>query len=117
MMKKVCEVCSKEFEALRSTGKFCSIKCRNKYNEDQRYPRIRIRKRVYISRPKINLKCKFCGKEFLGWSNRLYCSRLCRERKRDRSNYNRQRQYEISSNFRKKTTARTRAVEIHHETM
>lgn len=103
-MKKLCKFCNKEFNADRYNAKFCSAKCYKsdpdtkfyfKYYELMRPPRIRVREKNYTARPKVPRICKFCGKEFLGWQNKSYCSKSCREKKRDRSNYHRYRFYRV----------------------
>lgn len=118
-MEKVCKECKKIFQALTIRKEYCSVSCRNKYTERLRLPRIRLRQQLYKPRKKTVQKCQLCKKKFMAWKNRLYCSKLCRERKRDRSNYNRQRLYEVSNNFQrkfyKKTTALNGPVGTHEE--
>ena len=101
-MENICPVCNNKFITQIKKKKFCSISCRNKYNESMRLPRMkRTRNRFYTPRPKIKQQCRFCKKTFLGWNNKLYCSKICRERKRDRSNYIRIRDNEFNVIYRK----------------
>ena len=63
MIKKTCKYCGAEFEAKRSDAKFCSAKCRMANKREQQKPTKKI--------------CPVCGAEFVGNSNKLYCSREC----------------------------------------
>ena len=64
-----CKQCTKEYTAERSTKKFCSRRCNNKY---------------WKSTHKHNAVCKHCGKTyFQERKTRMYCSRECAKADRD----------------------------------
>ena len=63
MIKKTCKYCGAEFEAQRNSAKFCSQKCKKAHKRNQPKPTKKI--------------CPVCGTEFVGNSNKLYCSREC----------------------------------------
>ena len=57
-----CVVCGNEFEAVRSTKKYCSIDCQNASRREKYANRERVSKDISY---KGNLKiCPICGKEF-----------------------------------------------------
>lgn len=65
-VKKVCEICGKEFTTTHSTTRFCSEKCANTRNKTGQI-----------------INCEYCGKEFyitpkdLKRSEHHYCSKEC----------------------------------------
>lgn len=61
----LCKECGKEYESRYSTTKFCSDKCRRKYNGKHKG-----HKRV----------CKQCNKVFYNYKERIYCSMNCRRK-------------------------------------
>jgi hypothetical protein len=61
-MLNKCVVCGNEFEAVRSTKKYCSIDCQNTSRREKYANRERVSKDISY---KGNLKiCPICGKEF-----------------------------------------------------
>ena len=61
-IKKICEVCGKEFEILKCreyTAMFCSVKCKGKAK--------RRNKKI----------CEVCGNEFYGRKYSIFCSSEC----------------------------------------
>ena len=86
-MKIKCHNCGEEFEQRRTNQKYCSIKCRQRYNlhiyrliheEEERLRR----KMAYIKGRKLKLKrvkCQTCGVEFMQRAYRQkYCCVNCR---------------------------------------
>lgn len=66
MVLKVCLHCGEEFEAKRSTAKFCDVSCRKKYN--------------YRQKNQLEEKICICGKHFIPRNgNQEYCSDDCAE--------------------------------------
>ena len=60
-MTNICEVCGKEFEALKSTKKYCCSACQNK----ARWIRKKEKEKLLAQGIDPNLKqCIICGKEF-----------------------------------------------------
>ena len=74
--QKICPTCGVEFEAFHGRRKFCSDKCRNKWNN---------MKNKAKQNAKQNAKriCPQCGKEFEVTSpSKKFCSELCGQRYR-----------------------------------
>jgi hypothetical protein len=62
-LKKVCKNCEKPFKTHQSKAMFCSVNCRNAFNN------------VPVS---VIKKCAWCGKQFVTTTaNRLYCNDTC----------------------------------------
>ena len=61
-MINTCIVCGKEFEAIKSTKKYCSIECNNAMRRKKYAERERIPKNIsYKGNEKV---CPICGKTF-----------------------------------------------------
>lgn len=63
--KRECLSCKKNYGTIRHSSKFCSEKCRSKYNRNNRG---------------IKQKCIFCGKEFFSYKNKIHCNNKCKEK-------------------------------------
>ena len=69
---KVCEVCKKEFFGWRQTQRFCSLKCRAKWQS--------IHLEGKFHKKKITLECRYCHHKFQVLpfqKNRIFCSTDC----------------------------------------
>lgn len=78
-MKVICKICGIEFEALKSTAKYCSNNCRNKMRRDKYADRKEQGLNPYKSIPLMK-KCLLCGKEFTpktGAANQRTCCYDC----------------------------------------
>jgi hypothetical protein len=63
--ERVCLNCDKEFKTIRNTAKFCSDKCRGRYNK--------------ANGGTLNKECETCGDEFRTYyKKKVYCSDECR---------------------------------------
>jgi predicted nucleic acid-binding Zn ribbon protein len=72
-VKKLCEVCKKEFVTSRGNQKFCSKKCKQISHSE--YSR-----RYYLQTkgPAFKRICRCCGKQFTPCDRyRVYCSEIC----------------------------------------
>ncbi len=78
-----CLECGTNIEHIRWKQKFCSAKCRNKFNNEINAEKIReyYQKKIkpYKKKPKERKRnCKFCNKEFTYTrSHKLYCNKEC----------------------------------------
>lgn len=84
-----CQICNKEFNALRSTRKYCD-KCASTVKKQKdlcNSKRIQQKHQMHYTK-----KCKNCGKEFETTNNRRkYCSELCQKKARNEQNKKRQK--------------------------
>lgn len=71
--KKICAECGEEFESDRKNGRFCSEKCRRRYNSRKQHAK-------YRSEPYMHtVVCRECGKKFQHKTGSIrYCSAECR---------------------------------------
>ena len=67
MRTLTCPVCNREFTTDQNAKKFCSAKCRRKYNA-QRARKNNLREFI----------CGWCGDNFLSDRRKKYCSKECR---------------------------------------
>lgn len=67
--QKVCMNCNDEFETVRHSAKFCSEKCRRKYNKANRGHK---------------QTCSNCGKVFSNYNPRITCSMECHSEMKER---------------------------------
>ena len=80
--QKTCPMCGKKFETFYGQRKFCSAKCRNKWNNIKSNAK-RFRSRCSKVKQYAKRICLQCGKEFeLTKTNKKFCSRLCGRRYR-----------------------------------
>ena len=90
-MKKVCEVCGKEYETLQPYQKTCSPECRKK--KDAAYQKLYRevyhdelleKAKDYRNLPKVKKICEVCGKEFVTtYRNKKTCSPECQKKRKD----------------------------------
>lgn len=77
---KICPTCGKKFETFFNQKKFCSAKCRNKWNNTKQNAKRTV---TQITKQTAQRICPQCGKEFeLTKSNKKFCSELCGRRYR-----------------------------------
>jgi len=74
-MKRVCDICNKEFETSQYNKKHCSKKCSN-INKQEKLKQwfLKNKKEVY---EKFEIKCDICSKIFFGKKNQKRCSNKC----------------------------------------
>lgn len=78
-MIKVCEICGDEYEASRSTQKYCKVCGKNSSKARMKYQLAVHNNKIHageFDRPK-EVNCKYCGKVFHTLYGRTFCSEQC----------------------------------------
>lgn len=86
--QKICPTCGVEFGAFYGQRKFCSARCRNKWNNTRRIAKQPVKQIIKrpakrIAKETVKRICPQCGKEFEVTSpTKKFCSELCGQRYR-----------------------------------